>query len=389
MLKSLNKKTIALASAATITAVFSAGCMGGATPANDGFAKKPSIDGGVSYPIVGNATGPYKVNTKAHELPLNYGRVPTANEVKAWDKDIQGVKTGNRGLPEGSGSVEDGEALYEAQCVMCHGDFGSGGGGYPALSKGNAEDMQQTLKNQRNLPDNDGPVRVFGSYWPQASTLWWYIRDAMPHTKSKTLTADETYALSAYILNINEMSIDGEEVDEEYVLDREKFLKIRMPNEDGFVPSIDGPEGPENVRKFYANPDNYGAKTYNTETGERCMTNCQTKTAEVVRIQNGGISEFFPAMSVERNLPAKPEYDQGFNVKKSYIDNCMPCHGTDAMGAPVTGEKDDWEEVVAKGMDKVYINGINGINGMPPKGGASVSDAEFKMLVDYMIEESK
>ena len=346
--------------------------------------KKPSIDGGVYYPIVGNSTSVYKINPNAYGKKINKGRTPTTNELKACDKDVMPDGTG---LPDGKGSVEEGEELYEAQCVMCHGDFGSGGGGYPALSKGNAYELQKTLKNQRNKPDTDGPVRVFGSYWPQASTLFWYIRDAMPHTKSKTLSNDETYALVAYILNINEMKIDGEEVDDEYVLTREKFLKIKMPNVDGFVPKIGGKNGLENVRAFYKVPSNFGA--IKVEESKRCMKDCQKPTAKIVRIQNGGIKDFEPPMSVERTLPKKPDYDMGFNVLKSYTDNCMPCHGAEGMGAPVVGDKDAWAKVMKKGMDRVYLNGINGINGMPPMGGASVSKDEFKKLVDYMMKKSK
>jgi cytochrome c len=289
MLNKLNKKLIVSASVVA-AALFVSGCTEGAAPA-DSVVKKPSIDGGVYYPIANGKTGPYAVNEKAHSMVLNNGREATANELKAWDKDLQGVATGNRGLPEGAGTVEDGEALYEAQCVMCHGDFGSGGGGYPSLSKGNAYDLQKTLTNQRNLPENDGPVRVFGSYWPEASTMWWYIRDAMPHTKSKTLTDDETYALTAYMLYINEMEVNGEAVDEEFELNQDNFKDIRMPNKDGFEPNIEGPTALDDVRAYYQNPANFGAKKVKAE--ERCMTNCQTETAEVVRI-GVGIKDFIP-----------------------------------------------------------------------------------------------
>ena len=381
---------IITASVVTVAALFTAGCMdNGATPATTSQAKNatsvPSIDGGVMYPVVNGKTSVYKVNTQSQGMKINNGRIPTANELEAWDKDVMHDGTG---LPEGSGSVEDGEEIYEAQCVMCHGDFGSGGGGYPSLSKVNAVELQQTLTNNRwKDPEADGPTRVFGSYWPVASTMWWYIRDGMPHTKSKTLSDDEVYALTAYMLYINEMSIDGVEVDEEYVLDREKFLKIKMPNRDGFEPNIDGPNALNDVRAYYKNHKNFGAKK--VKATERCMTNCQEKTAVVTRIQNGGISDFLPPMSVERNLPKKEATDMGFNVLKSYQDNCMPCHGAEGMGAPVTGDKDAWAEVVAKGMETVYKNGLEGINGMPAKGGASVSDYELKLLVDYMIKESK
>ena len=382
----LDRKIIISASVALSVVLFSAGCLdGGASPKNTDAKSKASIDGGVFYPVVKDKTGPYLVNPQATGMKINNGRIPTANELAAWDKDVMPDGTG---LPEGSGSVEEGEEIYEAQCIMCHGDFGSGGGGYPALSKGNAEELQKTLTNNRwKDPEADGPTRVFGSYWPQASTMWWYIRDGMPHTKSKTLSNDEVYALTAYMLNINEMSIDGVEVDDEYVLDREKFLKIKMPNRDGFIPSIDGPNALNNVRKFYANPSNFGAKK--VKASERCMKDCQKVTATTRRIQNGGIKDFLPPMSVAKDLPKKEATDMGFNVMKSYQDNCMPCHGAEGMGAPVTGDKDAWKDVIDKGMSSVYKNALDGINGMPAKGGASVSDDELKLLVDYMIKKSK
>ncbi len=373
----LDRKSIISASIA-VTVAFSANCIASDT--------LPSIDGGVKYPVINGKTGPYMVNPQAIGMKINNGRKPTANELVAWDKDVMPDGTG---LPEGQGTAEEGEELYEEKCVMCHGDFGSGGGGYPALSKGNAVELQETLTNNRYQdPEADGPTRVFGSYWPKASTMWWYIKDGMPHTKSKTLSNNETYALSAYMLNINEMEIDGVEVDEEYVLDREKFLKIKMPNRDGFEPNIDGPTGPADVRKFYENPANFGA--IKVKAKERCMTNCQDKTAKTVYIQNGGISDFHPPMSVSRDLPVKSASDMGFNVVASYENNCMPCHGAEGMGAPVIGDKDAWSALVStKGLDKVYKNGIDGLNGMPAKGGASISDEEFKLLVDYMIDHSK
>ena len=375
----LNTKLIVSASVVTAVALFSAGCMeSDAKPASVNAATASDIAGGIVYPIVDGKTGPYYVNEKAMAMKINNGRVPTANELEAWDRDVMPDGTG---LPEGEGSVEDGEEIYEAKCVSCHGDFGSGGGGYPSLSKGNAVELQETLTNNRwRDPEADGPTRVFGSYWPQVSTMWWYIRDGMPHPKSKTLTTDETYALTAYMLNINEFEIDGEEVDDEYVLNREKLLKVKMPNVNGFEPSIDGPNSLAGVRTYYANPANFGA--IKVKADERCMTNCQEKTAIVTRIQNGGISEFNPPMSAVRDLPA--EAPKALDVKQVYADNCAMCHETGV--APSVGDKDGWSDFIAKGMDKVYANGINGTDGgMPPKGGSSVSDADFKKLVDYVV----
>jgi len=372
----LDRKLIITASTAAAVALFTLGCGGSTGTTQSTQVSKASIDGGVSYPVVNDKTGPYYVNPQVAQVApkLYNGRVPTANELKAWNKDIMPDGTG---LPEGSGSVEDGEEIYEAKCVMCHGDFGSGGGGYPALSKGNAVDLQKTLTNNRwKDPDADGPTRVFGSYWPQASTLFWYIKDGMPHPFSKSLTDDETYALTAYVLNINEFEIDGEEVDDEYVLNREKFLKIKMPNVDGFEPNIDGPNALPGVRAYYAKAANFGGQNLN-QGAIRCMKDCQKASAKTKRI-NGGITGFLPPMSDVRDLPAVKEVK--VDPKEVYKNACAMCH--DSYLAPGSAE---WEGYLAEGMDTVYAKGIKGTGGgMPAKGGADISDANFKTVVDYI-----
>ncbi|MBA1433026.1 MAG: c-type cytochrome [Epsilonproteobacteria bacterium] len=377
----LNKKLLISISAAAALSLGLTACMESAAPAGN-TPSKASIDGGVTYTVVNGKTGPYYVNEKAHSGVIKFGRTPTKEEYEEWNSDIMADGTG---LPEGEGTAEEGSDIYDEKCVMCHGDFGSGDGGYPALAKGNAYELHESLTNQRIKPDTDGPVRVFGTYWPQASTLWWYIKDAMPHPLTDSLTDDEVYALVAFILNTNEIKIDGEEVDDEYVLNREKFLKIKMPNRDGFEPNIAGPNGPENVRKFFANPDNFGAQK--VKPSERCMHNCQEPTVKVIYIQNGGIKDFHPPLSNVKDLPK--EENKGFDAVKSYETNCAMCHSADGMGAPVVGDKAAWAAVLTKGKNKVYSNGIHGINGMPPKGGADLSDNDFKSVVDYMINNSK
>ncbi len=376
-------KLLVSASVAALVALSVAGCMeGSATPSAPKATDTLSIDGGVSYPLVGNKAGSYYVNPQTVGQKLNHGRTPTPAELASWNKDLQPVtplSPEGHGIPEGSGSVEDGEEIYEAQCVMCHGDFGSGGGGYPALSKGNAYELQKTLTNNRwKDPEADGPVRVFGSYWPQVTTLWWYIRDGMPHPFSDSLSDDEVYALTAYILNINEMMIDGEEVDDEYVLDREKFMKIVMPNVDGFEPNIAGANALPGVRAYFGKAQNFGA--LNLKQGAvRCMTGCQEPTAKVKYIQNGGIKDFIPPMATERTLPKKEAV--ALDVKKTYAESCSMCHS--AFLSPGSA---DWAAYTPKGMDKVYANGIAGTEGgMPAKGGTSLSDADFKTMVDYLV----
>ena len=382
----LDRKLIITAASAATIALVTVGCnLGDAMPSSGANAAPAlSIDGGVSYTTKNGKNGSYYVNESHVGMNLNNGRVPTAAEEERWNTDVMAGYVYNedptaKGLPEGSGSVEEGEELYEAQCVMCHGDFGSGGGGYPALSKGNAYELQKTLTNNRYQdPEADGPIRLFGSYWPQASTMFWYIRDGMPHPKSDTLSVDETYALTAYMLNINEMEIDGVEVDDEYVLDRAKFLKIKMPNEDGFEPNVKGPKTLAGVKAYYGKAENFGGQNLN-QGAVRCMSDCQEPTAKTVYIQNGGIASFIPDMSIVRDLPVKKEVV--VDVKEVYANACAMCHSSFlSPGAP------EWAGYTPKGMDKVYANGINGTEtGMPAKGGANLSDKNFKLVVDYLV----
>ena len=344
-------------------------------------AGKLVIDGGVTYPVTNDKTASYYVNNNTENGGFSYGRTPTANELDAWAKSITPLKP----PPQGHGTVSQGAELYDAKCGMCHGDFGSGGGGYPSLAKGNAYEGVKSLKNQRTTDTADGPNRVFGTYWPQASTLWWYIKEGMPHPAPKSLTDDQVYALVAYILNINEMKIGDELVGDDYELDQAKFMKIVMPNKDGFVPKIDGPQGLDNARAYFNEPKNIGAKT----VGERCMKDCIKGEPKLSRITIE-TKDFSPALSSVRDLPVEEQKaDTGGIGKKTFDATCSMCHGADGMGAPVVGNKAAWAKVTSKGMDAVYHNAINGINGMPPKGGTDLADQDLKAVVDYMISLSK
>jgi cytochrome c len=344
------------------------------------FNGKAIVDGGVYYPIVNGKTGAYHANEKAHSTTVSFGRTATKNEQVAWDIDIM---ADGKGLPEGEGSVEFGDEVYEEKCVSCHGDFGAGDGLYPAFTHGNAYEMHKTLTSQRVDAHETGPKRNFGSYWPYASTAWWYIKTAMPHQAPFSLTNDETYALVAYMLYINEIEIDGEAVDEDFVLSRENFHKIHLPNEDGFEPKINGPKGQDNAREYFNNVANYG-------NGSRCMKDCIDGEPIIQEIETP-LEDFSPALTSEKSLPAKkadakPEHPG----KATYDKSCAMCHTTDAMGAPATGDKAAWDALLKNGKDTIYKNAINGKGGMPPKGGAmQLSDDQVKEIVDYMLEESK
>lgn len=146
---------------------------------------------------------------------FGYGEKPTPEQIAGWDIDVRGEN--GAGLPPGKGTVARGNDIYTAQCASCHGTFGEGEGRLPRVAGGTG-----TLRAER-------PELTVGSYWPFAPTLWDYINRAMPIAAPHTLSADDVYALTAYILHLNDI------VGSEFVADRTSLPKVNMPNRDGFV----------------------------------------------------------------------------------------------------------------------------------------------------------
>lgn len=141
------------------------------------------------------------------------GREALPEEVAAWDFD---VRPDGVGLPEGSGDVWTGEEVFVEKCSMCHGDFGEAVGRWPVLAGG-----WDTL-------ENEDPVKTIGSYWPYLSTVFDYVHRAMPFGEAESLSADETYAITAYLLYVNNL------VEDDFELSHENFTEVRLPNEGGF-----------------------------------------------------------------------------------------------------------------------------------------------------------
>ncbi len=363
--------------------------------------KETSVDGAVKYPIKDGKYSSYYLNTQSIK-DYNIGRTPTKREITAWDVD---VKPDGTGLPEfdmkngevvigadgkpkkAEGSVELGNELYDAQCAMCHGDFGSGGKGYPTLAGGSKESLKiQRLNPADENPNPETPIRTIGSYWPYASTLYWYVQDSMPFPHPKSLSNSETYAITAYLLSVNNITIDGEELEDEYVLDKQKLMKVVMPNHDGFYPEVDTKDpkqGVKNMTALLSDPKIYG-------TGTRCMKDCIKEDTDklLMKIEFDLTANSNQPVVTTRDLP-KVNAESVKPGQADYEANCSSCHGNPAIGAPVLGDKAAWAKVTEKGIEKVYHNGINGINAMPPKGGTDLSDEKMKEVINYMINSSK
>jgi S-disulfanyl-L-cysteine oxidoreductase SoxD len=147
------------------------------------------------------------------------GRVETPEEIAAWDISID--PSGN-GLPAGGGTARQGEAIFAAKCMACHGEKGAG------------KPNDQLVGGSGTLAGDKPPVKTVGSYWPYATTLFDYIRRAMPLNESKTLADDEVYALVAYLLQLNGIIAENDR------MDAQTLPKVRMPNRDGFVGFVRG-----------------------------------------------------------------------------------------------------------------------------------------------------
>lgn len=143
----------------------------------------------------------------------NLGHPATAEEVAALSIN---VFPDGRGLPEGSGSVTQGANIYQSKCIACHGTGGLGGSAEPLAGA------------EMGLTD-EWPEKTIGTFWPYATTLYDFTRRSMPMTAPGSLNNDETYALTAYLLYLNNI------VAEDLVLNKETIMQVMMPNADGFI----------------------------------------------------------------------------------------------------------------------------------------------------------
>ncbi|MDQ9172172.1 cytochrome c [Oxalobacteraceae bacterium R-40] len=157
------------------------------------------------------------ISPLVQSAPFGFGKPITETDTKEFVSPLPD----GRGLPVGKGTAIQGKELYQAQCVACHGAKLEGGIG------------DRLIGGRDTLINNDPtkkPVKTVESYWPYATTLFDYIKRAMPLPAPGSLSNDNVYALSAYILS------EAKIIDSTMTLDQNNLAKVQMPNQNGFVP---------------------------------------------------------------------------------------------------------------------------------------------------------
>jgi cytochrome c len=204
-----------------------------------------SVDHGLATAVFLIALAAFAGGTWAQKAGL--GREATPEEIAGW---AISVRPDGQGLPPGKGTAAEGEEIFVTQCAACHGDFGEGRDRWPTLVGGHG-----SLKHDR-------PEKTVGSFWPSASTVFDYIKRAMPFGNAQSLSNDEIYALTAYILHLNEIIKDPN-----FELNQKSFATIKMPN----------------VANFY--DDDRDATEKHFWNSNPCMTDCREPARIVGRAQ--------------------------------------------------------------------------------------------------------
>ncbi|CAN7247092.1 c-type cytochrome [Polaromonas sp. LjRoot131] len=260
--------------------------------------------------LAGLGAGVAQAQPAARQAALaGVGRTATPAEVKAWDID---VRPDFKGLPKGQGTVRQGEVLWEAQCASCHGSFAESSEVFTPIAGGTTA---QDIKNGRVdglMPGANQPNRTTLMKVSTLSTLWDYINRAMPWTAPKTLTPDEVYAATAYILFL------GNVLPEDFTLSDANIREVqaRLPNRNGMTTAHAMWPGKE-----------LGGTAKPDVQGSSCMANCKT---EVV------VKSFLPdyARNAHGNLA-----EQSRLVGQSRgVDTTRPALAAEAKSATVMAQ---------------------------------------------------
>ena len=288
--------------------------------------------------------------------PFGFGKAATPAEIAGWDID---VRPDGRGLPPGHGSVHDGQTIYDAKCASCHGTFGESNS-YLQIAGGVG-----TLAGAQ-------PVRTTGSKLNYATTLFDYIRRAMPLTAPQSLTADEVYALTAYVLNLNDI------VGGDVTLDAASLTALRMPNRDGFTTA-------HGMMRRDGTPD-----THNTE----CMRDCAREVAITSQLPAYALDSHGDIASQMRSfthVATVASNDEGMALARR--TGCIACHTTDTR---IVGPS--FHEIASRYKDKAASEdalvakvheGGSGVWGSAPMPAQPASLDVIRSLVRWILQGAK
>ena len=322
------------------------------------------------------------------------GRVATPKEVAKWDID---VRPDFKGLPAGSGSVAKGQDVWEAKCAHCHGVFGESGEVFSPLIGGTtAEDVK--TGRVANLNRSDYPGRTTIMKVATVSTLWDYINRAMPWTSPKSLTPDEVYAVTAFLLNLANV------VPDDYVLSDKNIAQVqnRMPNRNGMTTQ----------HAMWPGKEFGGVKTPDT-ANKLCMKDCtpEPKLAsflpDFARNAHGNLAEqnrlvgqqhgadttrpeakagMPVAVASATAAPAKPENTEAkaaIALLNKY--SCTACHGIDKKvvgpGFNEVAKKHAGKADYLAGKIKAGGSGAWGPIPMPPQ---TLPEADAKKIAEWI-----
>jgi cytochrome c len=316
------------------------------------------------------ATASFALYAATKDAPrFGFGKPATPAEIAGWDID---VRPDGKGLPPGKGTVAMGQDVYDAQCASCHGTFGE------------SNDYMVLAGGVGSLATNE-PVRTTGSKLNHATTLWDYINRAMPFNAPKTLTPDQVYAVTAYVLHLNDI------LPADAALDRESILKVKMPNRDGFT-------------------TDHGFMTRGGKPDVRavaCMQNCVDKVVlssempEFARDSHGNLAEQVRPVgptagartAVATAAPAATaKAPEGADLVKSA--GCTACHGvTNKVVGPAfrdIGAKYAQDaNAAATLVGKVKQGGVGAWGQIPMPPQPQVKDADAQAIVRWIVGGAK
>jgi S-disulfanyl-L-cysteine oxidoreductase SoxD len=327
-------------------------------------------------------------NVSAQNQFPGVGRAATPIEVKAWDID---VRPDFKGLPAGSGSVAKGQDVWEAKCGSCHGIFGEANEVFSPLVGGTTKDDVRTGRVAR-LTDDSYPGRTTLMKVSTLSTLWDYINRAMPWTQPKSLTPDEVYAVTAFLLNL------GGIVPDNYVLSNTNMAQTQklLPNRDGMTNAHS--MWPGKLAGTTAKPDYQGSS---------CMKNCKTEAKiasflpDFARNAHGNLADQNRLVGAQRGAStAAPSTTPAAPAKTSSTApsaevagllskyTCLACHGMEAklvgpglleVRKKYAGRADAVDYLTSR--IKGGGSGVWGAIPMPPQG---LSEIEAKKIAQWL-----